>query len=641
MPLPPSEGPGRADSRLFSLSAALLLVFMAVLAGGAALRESVAIDEVAHIGAGLSYLQKFDLRLNEEHPPLAKMLAALPLVLRGTRADYSSISWTNSRKFLPNAYIGEWVFGEWVLTRWNDPAKTLAWARLPMLLLTLALGWVIYVYARRLGGPWGGLFCLAAYVSAPLFLVFGPLVLTDIPVTLFSLLALWTFADLWQEPSRKHIVWFALCLAGALLTKFSAGLLFFTIGLFGFSTRWRAVPGQPSMKPEVRAWRRARWWAAARGVILAAFMTYAVYFIFSLNQTTDVLYMVGHGSVWIPVRRLLMPPWLYLRGILVLALTFSRPAYILGQRYPHGVWFYFPVLFLLKSPLGFLGLLASALGIAATRRRRTHDFPPAVSLETTVHWRVLWVALLVFLAASIAGHFDVSFRHFSIPLVLIILLLAPLPRMLEQMRPIFPSAARAMTVLTVVLALSCLFTAARTYPYYFPYFNALGMGRPAYELASDSNLDWNQALPEVKKFVEQHGLQNVEIDSYGFSDPAVIVPHAQLWNCQKPTVADAGQWVVVSADMILDTHNCSWLLQYPHQALAHGGMYAFHLPEQIPAAGSADGPPLPSEQRELVGFPGDMRVLFLDLIRHPEKLPQATADMEAQFERAMKERKRR
>jgi hypothetical protein len=63
---------------------------MAVLAGGAAWRESVAIDEVVHIGAGVSYLQRFDLRLNPEHPPLAKMLAALPLAMRYVRGDYSA-----------------------------------------------------------------------------------------------------------------------------------------------------------------------------------------------------------------------------------------------------------------------------------------------------------------------------------------------------------------------------------------------------------------------------------------------------------------------------------------------------------------------------------------------------------------------
>jgi len=129
-----------ARGTLYSvLAALLLLLLMAILAGGAALRESVTIDEVSHIGAGVSYLQKLDLRLNEEHPPLPKVLATLPLVLRGTHADYSHISWTVSEKFFP-AYLGQWVFGEWLMTKWNNPVPVLAWARLPMLLLTLILG---------------------------------------------------------------------------------------------------------------------------------------------------------------------------------------------------------------------------------------------------------------------------------------------------------------------------------------------------------------------------------------------------------------------------------------------------------------------------------------------------------------------
>jgi hypothetical protein len=42
---------GNVRSRLFSAAAGVLLILMAVLAGGAALRESVTVDEVAHIGA--------------------------------------------------------------------------------------------------------------------------------------------------------------------------------------------------------------------------------------------------------------------------------------------------------------------------------------------------------------------------------------------------------------------------------------------------------------------------------------------------------------------------------------------------------------------------------------------------------------
>src|SRR5260370_19089383 len=198
-----------AHGTRFSVVAAMLLLFMAMLAGGAALGESVTIDEVSHIGAGVSYLQKLDLRLNEEPPPVPKVLAALPLVLRGTHAYYSHISWTVSEKFFP-AFLGQWVFGEWLLTKWNDPVTTLAWARLPMLLLTLGLGWVLYEYARRLGGNWGGLLGLSIYVSTPGFLAFGPLVPTDISVTLFSLLALCRFAEIRQNPPNNNPLLFAL-----------------------------------------------------------------------------------------------------------------------------------------------------------------------------------------------------------------------------------------------------------------------------------------------------------------------------------------------------------------------------------------------------------------------------------------------
>jgi len=217
------------DENIWGLSstllAGLLLTLMAVMAGGAALRESVTIDEVSHIGAGVSYLQKLDLRMNPEHPPLAKLLAAVPLVLRGVRADYGHVSWTISDKFLP-AFLGQWVFGEWLLEKWNDPNSVLPWARLPMLLLTLALGWAVYLYARHLGGVWGGLLCLTAYVSTPAFLAFGPLVHTDLAVTLFSLLALWRFSELWQQQSRGNAVLFGLSLGAALLSKFTGGILF-------------------------------------------------------------------------------------------------------------------------------------------------------------------------------------------------------------------------------------------------------------------------------------------------------------------------------------------------------------------------------------------------------------------------------
>ena len=612
---------------------------MALLAGGAARRESVTIDEVAHIGAGVSYLQKLDMRMNEEHPPLAKVLAALPLVVRGVHADYSQVSWTFSLGLFKQ-FFGEWVFGHWVIARWNDPIATVFWARLPMLFLTLVLGIVLFAYGSRLGDPWGGLLCLCAYVTMPVMLAFGPLVLTDMAITLFAVLTLWAFASMWQSPSQGTVLRFGLAFGGALLSKFSAGLLFFCFAAFVLSLRWRPAPEQPADKAELRAWRRIRWWNLTQGTLFAGLVVYAVYFVLSWNEPTDSLGFLGHNTGALLLRRLLMPPWIYLRGLALFAITGKPPAFILGHSYPHGVWFYFPVLFLLKSSLAFLLLLLLALMVSLVAKLRPVRLA-VVPEGLELHWRAVWVSLAVFTGACILSRFQISIRHFSVPLALLVLLLAPLPRTLQSLRRSGWPAARAVVWLTVALALASVVTAVRAYPYYLPFLNSLSAGRPGYALVSDSNLDWNQALPEVEDFVQQHGLKRVMVDEYGFSDSRVYVPEAQFWNCQEPAPEDGGQWAVVSANMIEDSHNCLWLLRFPHQPLAGGSMYAFQLPAVVPPAGTPGGPPLPEEYHQFGGqpMPGDLRLLFLSCIRDPQQLQPTWDRMTARMQAEMEKRK--
>jgi hypothetical protein len=158
------------------LAAACLLAVMFVLAGGAALRESPAVDEIAHIGAGLSYLQRLDLRLN--------------------------------------------------------------------------------LYAIRLGGAWGGLLCLACDATTPAFLVFGPLVITDLPVTLFSLIAVWQLGELWALPSRRNALFFGVALAAALLSKFTGVLLFLVILTLFIQTRFWATAAEPGDPAQRKASQR-------------------------------------------------------------------------------------------------------------------------------------------------------------------------------------------------------------------------------------------------------------------------------------------------------------------------------------------------------------------------------------------------
>jgi hypothetical protein len=79
----------------------------------------------------------------------------------------------------------------------------------------------------------------------------------------------------------------------------------------------------------------------------------------------------------------------------------------------------------------------------------------------------------------------------------------------------------------------------------------------------------------------------------------------------------------VSAGLIADGSNCGWLMDYPHQKLAGGSMYAFQLPRIIPAAGAPGGPPTLDEYRYFggMGINGeDFRTIIGNCIRDPQQL---------------------
>ena len=475
--------PGNA----YRAAAAGLLIIMFLLAGGAALRESATVDEVAHVGAGLSYLQRLDLRLNPEHPPLGKALAAIPLVIRGTYADYSGAAWQMSADFFP-AYATQWIFGDAVLGRWNAWKPTLMWARLPMLILMLLLGWVIYRYGNRFGGPWGGLLCLTAYVTTPAFLAFGPLVTTDLPVTLFSLIALWHLGEIWAVPSPRNALLFGLALGASLLSKFTGLLIVPVIIVFFAQTRFWPTAAQPIKKDERKAWRRARWRCVLRGVLWAALFVYLVYFILSWNQSGDALNRVGNGPWASLIRRPLMPLWLYCRGVLLMLLMGSRSTFLLGHAYPHGVPYYFPIVFALKSTLGFLLLLllAAIVGIVTANLTHTRHSGHSTPALARVDHRLFRISHG--LSAEPPGYQHPAFH-------------GPHCAAHTDAGAAAPNDQRATAAAHLtsgnadVVAVSCFVPILLAYPYFFPFVNSLALGHPTYYPLNDSNVTWNEGIP--------------------------------------------------------------------------------------------------------------------------------------------------
>ena len=94
------DGPCRPpDDPLLALLAGGHPVY-AALAITSMLTKSAVYDETAHFPAGYTYLTLRDFRMNPEHPPLVKELAALPLLLLDVRMR------ERSRRLGPGSAMG-------------------------------------------------------------------------------------------------------------------------------------------------------------------------------------------------------------------------------------------------------------------------------------------------------------------------------------------------------------------------------------------------------------------------------------------------------------------------------------------------------------------------------------------------------
>src|SRR6266850_2381783 len=101
-------------------------------------------DEIVHLPAGYTYWTTRDFRLNPEHPPLAKLVAALPLLFLKPHVDMNSREWIAG---------DEYLFGYRFIYS-NDADRLLFWGRLAMTLFAALGAVVVFLLARILcGGP--------------------------------------------------------------------------------------------------------------------------------------------------------------------------------------------------------------------------------------------------------------------------------------------------------------------------------------------------------------------------------------------------------------------------------------------------------------------------------------------------------
>src|SRR6185369_10962149 len=82
------------NKKIVGMILALICIFSVAMMFWAAWSASAIVDEQAHIPAGYGYVSQLDARLNPEHPPLLKALAALPLLVINPTFPTDIAAWT-------------------------------------------------------------------------------------------------------------------------------------------------------------------------------------------------------------------------------------------------------------------------------------------------------------------------------------------------------------------------------------------------------------------------------------------------------------------------------------------------------------------------------------------------------------------
>lgn len=527
--------PGAIVRRLRGVSigtagAALALAAVAALQVAAIHRQSLTYDAPYHLLAGYQALVRGENLLNYEHPPLVKMVAAAPLLLESDPGPAGRARPLVAMTAVTDAYArSQFVFADPERAhriRLRSRYALLLTVVVPLLAACRALG-------RKLAGPRTGLVLALAVGLASATLPHLATVQTDAALALGVVLTLLAAFGYLKRPDWPRAVVLGAALGLALAVKLS--------GLLLLPTAAAAVALVPRPGPRL----------ARRLLHLALALTVA----FGLLEATYTLanrrYDPEHGRITIGYytsdratlhvadrlerwhRPLLAveraSPGLaqYLTGLLGVQAQNALGTYntyAFGRVTHHGRWWYFPAVFLLKTPLPLLLALGAALlSLLSSLGRRRPDPPteaPAITtpaLPPLIRRRALALTVLtalVYTTAALTSTYNLGLRHL-LPLLPLLWL------------PAAAFAARTRLRATLLVTALALESIALT-PLWMSATNTWWLGRhnPSRLALGDTNLEYHQNFLALADALAERGIERV-----GVAMPAVTA--AEL-DCYLP-----------------------------------------------------------------------------------------------------------
>jgi hypothetical protein len=462
-------------------------------------------DEQGFLVRGLGYIRGENQHMRVGHPLGLNAWNALLLRDDSTVAlPLDHPSWQETGFHRP-AELFLWELG-------NDVAHIMFASRIMTIFLGLLLLAVVTRWARQVSPrPWFALLVLTVAAFDPNLLAHSRLNTTDAGLALGTAVSAYT---LWLALRQPH--WQTTLLAGAgfaLLanTKFTMGLfvpLFALVILLTWAYQlWLTPANRPHTLRHI-----------AQFILLyptSAFLTLWAMYGFQISTLPDNLPALPQLS------GLTLPLAHHLEQLLDIGNRAQQgaPAFLLGEYRTTGWWYYFPVAFLLKTPLPtlFLLLLATVAALGAGWRWLRQSPRPAPPVPSVVTPLMLLVPPLGYMGIALTTTVNLGYRH-----------LLPLWPFLwvwlgyGLARWGWVGGRRVKSGYTAVF-LPLLLLISHTlalHPHYLAYFNALAGGPDnGWQFLADSNLDWGQELPRLAQWQQETGAGPIWLSYFGEARP--------------------------------------------------------------------------------------------------------------------------
>jgi len=544
----------------------LIIFFILVVSVINARNDSPIYDEIAHIPAGYSYLIKHDMRLNPEHPPLLKDLAAFPLVFMHLNFDTAQPFWEEN----PND--AQWNAGKYFLYQAsNNPEEIVFWSRLPIILLALILGIFIFIWTRQLAGITAGFIALLLYAFDPNILGHNHYVTTDLGIAAFFAFALYYFIKFLKNPTWKNVFFGGIFLGLLQLTKFSSVLIFPILGLMLLVyplVRNTSLIGLAKTKGKFKLLGEY----LGKGILafgLSLVLVWAVYYLNTFDMPTKKLPQIMqhyfhpdqaknqalNKALLENLTRLNEKPPLapmadYFFGI---ARVFQRVSggnvtYYMGELSTQGFWSYFPVIFLIKEPLPVIFLLFFAFAFSlwqiGKNLKNTHESLLQKSWQSLIDYIrtsptefSMLLFIFLYLLSSITGRLNIGLRHlFPIFPFLYILIAKKIVEFIKKQH--HRETKKFFSTIIIVFLAWLVLEAALSFPNYVSYFNQLvGGPKNGYHYVTDSNADWGQDLIRLRSFLAEHPeIDKIRIDYFGIAELNYYLKNRSVswWRDKRP-----------------------------------------------------------------------------------------------------------